>query len=596
LAAGRPHDCSNDLQMTRMRTFLASLIACSAVLAASGAAAASGKVTLEIETPEDGARRGSILEVDAIASIEDGWHVHSNTPPEPYLIATELKLELPEGFAASEIYYPPAEEQTFAFAPDLVLSVYEGKLGIAAAVPVPADYQGASLPITAVLRYQACNDTTCLPPATARARVEVPVSDAVPGAPGEVDATPGVSSLGGQELFGRWLAERGIVFTILAVALLGLGLNLTPCVYPLISVTVAYFGRQSEKRGAVAWLAFLYVLGIALSFSALGVTAALSGGVFGAALQNPLVIVGLAAVMVVLALGSFGLYQLRPPAALMTWAGGSGAAGGGAAGAMFMGLTMGIVAAPCVGPIVLGLLLFVGSRQDAWLGFVLFFALALGMGAPYMLLAVAAGSIQKLPRSGEWLLWTERLFGCILLALAAYFLSTILPEPLKSLLLPAVVVVSALYLGFIERAGASLRWFPAIKRAVGIAMFAFGIWLALPAPESRAIAWESLDTWLADQKTSRPVLIDFVAEWCIPCREMEHSTYVDEDVVAEAERFRMVKADLTDDNDSNSKVVREFEVRGVPTLILRSASGEETHRMVGYVGPQELLAAMKQVE
>lgn len=578
-----------------MRSFLAIFIACTTALSAAAVAAAPAKVTLEVETPDAGAHRGAVLEIDALASIEEGWHVHSNTPPEPYLIATELKLELPEGFPEPEVFYPPAEKQTFAFAPGLVLSVYHGKLGIAAAVRVPADYAPSSLPVRAVLRYQACNDTTCLPPTTATAKVDVTVSDAVPGAPDDAageDGAAGSSSLGGQETFDRWLAEYGIVFTLLAVAVLGLGLNLTPCVYPLISVTIAYFGGQSRSRGAVIALASLYVLGIAVSFSAVGVTAALSGGVFGAALQSPLVIVAIAALMVALALGSFGLYQLQPPAALMRWVGQSGS---GAVGAMFMGLTMGIVAAPCVGPIVLGLLLFVGARQDAWLGFVLFFALALGMGAPYLLLAVAAGSIQSLPRSGEWLMWTERLFGCILLALAAYFLSTILPQPLASLLLPAVLIASAVYLGFLERAGASLRWFPAIKRAVGVAMLAFGVWLALPAPESRAIAWESVEAWMADRETDRPVLIDFVAEWCIPCREMEHSTYVDEDVVEEAERFRMVKADLTEENDANSKIVAEFEVRGVPTLILRTAGGEEKHRMVGYVGPEELLAAMRQV-
>ncbi len=579
--------------MTRTRNYIATLMVAFPLSALAVPALADDKLTLEVETPAEGARRGAILAVDAVATIADGWHVHSNKPPEPYLIATDLQLDLPEGFDAPEVHYPPAEEQTFSFAPNLKLSVYEGKLGIAAAVRVPADYKPSSLPITARLRYQACNDTTCLPPSTVTAKVDVEVSDADPAGAAEDDSAPAAPRAGGEEMFQRWLAERGLAFTLLAVALLGLGLNLTPCVYPLISVTIAYFGRQSASRGAVAGLAALYVLGIAVSFSALGVTAALSGGIFGAALQSPFVIVGIAALMTTLALGSFGLFQLQPPAALMQWVGNSG---GGAAGAVFMGLTMGIVAAPCVGPIVLGLLLFVGSRQDAWLGFVLFFALAVGMGAPYLLLAVAAGSIKSLPRSGEWLMWTERLFGCILLALAAYFLSTLLPEPAKSGLLPAVVVVSAIYLGFIDRAGSALSWFPYLKRAVGIAMLAVGVWLAVPSRESHAIAWESVDVWKASDERTQPVLIDFVAEWCIPCREMDHSTYVDRGVVAEAERFRMVKADLTDENDTNTKIAEEFEVRGVPTLILRTAAGEETHRMVGYVGPDELLAAMKQVE
>ncbi len=576
-------------EITQM-TLKSVLLAVAATLALG--AAANAKVTLELEPSEPVAARGSLFGVEAIASIADGWHVHSNTPPEPYLIPTELSLTVPAGFAAVEVFYPPAEKRSFAFAPGLVLSVYEGRLGISAAVQIPADYAGSSLSITANLRYQACNDTTCLPPATVAATLQVAVSDAAPGAAADESMGAAASGLGGEELFARWMSEHGLIFTLLAVALLGLGLNLTPCVYPLISVTIAYFGRQSSSRGTVAWLASLYVIGIALSFSVVGLVAALSGGIFGAALQNPLVIIGLATVMVVLALGSFGVYNFRPPGFLLRWA---GSTGGGSAGALFMGLTMGIVAAPCVGPIVLGLLLFVGSRQDPWLGFTLFFVLALGMGAPYLFLAIAADSIKRLPRSGEWLLWTERLFGCVLLAMAAYFLSTLLPEPLKSGLLPAVIALSGVYLGFVDRAGTALRWFPHLKRAVGVAMLFVAIWLWQPVPHSHAIAWESVDGWTPRVEEDRPVLIDFVAEWCIPCREMDRSTYVDDDVVAEAERFRMVKADLTDENEANSKIVEEFAVRGVPTLILRSTAGEETHRMVGYVGPGELLAAMREV-
>ena len=179
--------------------------------------------------------------------------------------------------------------------------------------------------------------------------------------------------------------------------------------------------------------------------------------------------------------------------------------------------------------------------------------------------------------------------------MAAYFLSTVVGEPLKSMMLPAVVVLSGLYLGFVDRSGQTVPWFPVIKRAAGVAMLLFGVWLGQPAHSAQAIAWEPLESWAQSRGGGQPVLIDFVAEWCIPCREMDHSTYVDDAVVGESSRFRMVKADLTDENDINSKTVEEFEVRGVPTLILRSASGEETHRMVGYVGPDELVEAMRQV-
>lgn len=560
------------------------------------AAAPPSRLSLELEIAGEGAPRGGIMPLDVFAHIERGWHINGHEPNQPFLIPTELTLELPTGVTYEPIGYPPPDRRKFAFAGDEELLVYEGKLGMATAIRTSAGFQGASLRIEAALRYQACNDTTCLPPTTARATIDVPIVAASAAVVDESAFTdePGGAAPGadGGDRFARWLDERGLAFTLLAVALLGLGLNLTPCVYPLISVTIAYFGRQAPGRGRLTLLAGVYVLGIALSFSALGLAAAVSGGLFGAALQQPVVLLFIAGVMVALALSSFGLYQIQPPAALMRWAGG---AGGGMAGALFMGLTMGIVAAPCVGPIVLGLLVFVGSRQDLLLGFLLFFSLALGMGAPYLGLAAAAGSIKSLPRSGEWLAWTEHLFGCVLLAMAGYFVAPLLPLPWRSYLLPAIVAASGIYLGFIDPAGGTLRTFLQVKRAAGAAMIVFAVWLAQPQAPEQAIAWEGLDGIRDDRAGDRPVLIDFAAEWCIPCREMDHTTYVDPDVVREAERFRMLKADITEENPRTRKFVEDYDVRGVPTVILLTAAGEEKQRLVGYIGPDEMLEAMRQV-
>lgn len=561
------------------------------------ASAAAPKLALEIEAAGEAAPRGGILPLDVLAKIDKGWHINAHQPNQPFLIPTELTLSLPSGVEHEPIAYPPPDKHAFSFAGGEELLVYEGKLGLATALRVPEKFASDELVVDASLRYQACNDTTCLPPTTAHARLEIAVVAASEEQRLEAAALAGVEGTGSGDgsQFERWLSERGLVFTILAVALLGIGLNLTPCVYPLISVTIAYFGRQARGRKQTALLAVLYVAGIAASFSALGVAASLSGGLFGAALQKPVVVLSIAALMVVLAASSFGLYQLQPPAAVMRWV---GATGGGAAGALFMGLTMGVVAAPCVGPIVLGLLVFVGSRQDALLGFLLFFALAVGMGAPYIVLAVAAGSIKNLPRSGEWLIWTERLFGCVLISLAAYFVTPLLPPPWTDYLLPAVIGASGLYLGFVEAAGRSLRYFPSIKRAVGVAMLALAVWMVRPASSDQSIGWEDLHSFAManDGAQNKPTLIDFAAEWCIPCREMDHTTYLDADVVREAERFRMVKADITEENEATTQVVEKYGVRGVPTVILLSANGTERDRLVGYVGPDELLEAMRQVD
>jgi thiol:disulfide interchange protein DsbD len=586
-----------------MRRLLLSCCAALVVLAWSATSrAADPKVALAITpAPATLARdaNGGTLELTVAATVASGWHINAHQPTEKFLVPTTLTLTLPAGVNVSPVTYPEPHPQRFAFAGDLQLKVYSGTVPLTATITVPAGFNAESLPVEAVLRFQACDDTTCAPPTSVKASIRVPVRDGQAAAPGSgigIGALFSGAAAGGDgaSLLAQFAARYGIGLTLLMVALLGLGLNLTPCVYPLISVTLAYFGSQARSRSRITWLAALYVVGIALSFSALGVAAALSGGLFGAALQQPAVVLGIAGLMVALALSSFGLYQIQPPAALLQWAGGSAS---GAAGAVFMGLTMGIVAAPCVGPIVVGLLLFVGSRQEAGLGFLLFFSLALGMGVPYLVLAVAAGSLGKLPRSGEWLMWTEHLFGCVLLCLAAYYAAPLLPPPLKTLLLPTAIALSGLYLGFFDRAGRALRGFPVLKGAVGVGMLALAAWLARPVDTAlAAIAWESVEHWTAARHDgSRPVLLEFGAEWCIPCREMESTTYVHPAVVREADRFRMVKADITEETEATSALTGAYSVKGVPTVILFDPKGGEAKRMVGYVGPDQMLAAMRAI-
>jgi thiol:disulfide interchange protein DsbD len=299
-------------------------------------------------------------------------------------------------------------------------------------------------------------------------------------------------------------------------------------------------------------------------------------------------------VLVVLALSCFGLYQLQPPMWLMRRVSGSTH---GAVGALFMGLTMGIVAAPCIGPVALGLVLFVGSQQNAWLGLQLFFALGVGMGVPYLGLALAAGSIKALPRSGEWLVWVERFFGVMLLGLAAYFVAPLLPKTVGRLLVPALVGIGGIYLGFIDRTGRGLRYFRAVKRVTGIAAVALAVWAALPQRAESAIRWQPFDlrSMVAAKDAARPALVDFMAEWCIPCHEMERTTYVDPAVRIEAERFEMFKADITHEGEDTADLTDRYEVHGVPTVIFFDSSGAEVRRLVGYVGPDEMLGAMRAV-
>jgi thiol:disulfide interchange protein DsbD len=574
--------------MTRTIRLLCAVL----LLAGAPAFAAAGKVTLDFELGGESLVRGAPTGLDVMVSIQEGWHIQAHRPNEKFLIPTVLELEVPAGVAVHDVLYPRPDKASFAFAPGKQFLVHEGKLGLATALELPADFDGDTVPVTARLRYQACDDENCLPPATATFTASFPVGTA--GHPGA--AVPGSGLSGGaldDSRIGGWIERHGLLATLFLVALLGLGLNLTPCVYPLISVTVSFFGTQAHgSTGRALALALLYVAGISIAFSALGVLAALSGGLFGGALQKPPVLLAIAALMVALSLSCFGLYTLQPPAAVMRVAGGAAT---GVAGALFMGLTMGLVAAPCVGPIVIGLLTFVGSRQDPVLGFALFTALSLGLGAPYVVLALAARSIRSLPRSGEWLLWTEHLFGFVLLGLAVYFVQPLLPVAIKELALPALVLVAAVYLGFLDPAGTKLQSFLPLKRLAGVGGIALALWMGWPEAASGSVEWTPYsDAALAEaREQGRPAVVDVAAEWCIPCKEMDVTTFRDQGVRQEAESFVMLKLDMTMEGDENDRLTEQFLIRGVPTTMFFGPDGAEVERKVGYVSAEEMVAAMQ---
>ncbi|MGH7895531.1 MAG: protein-disulfide reductase DsbD family protein, partial [Candidatus Binatia bacterium] len=369
-------------------------------------------------------------------------------------------------------------------------------------------------------------------------------------------------------------------------------LNLTPCVYPLISVTVAFFGGTTGHERGAGLRAVAYVLGICLTFSALGATAALTGSLFGAALQKPLVLGAIATLMALLAASNFGLYQLRMPTGVMQWASRTGE---GALGALFMGLTMGIVAAPCIGPIVVALLLYVGARQSVHEGLVLFFALGVGLGLPYLGLALMAERLRRLPRSGAWLEWMERLFGFLLLALALHFATPLLPATLVRSGWAALVVVGAVVLGFVGGVRHPVvLW---MRRVVGAGVAAAGVATLLVVEPPAAIAWSDFSdqALVAARDAGRPVLIDFQAVWCLPCREMEQTTFRDPEVVSAAREFAALKADVSGEDDRTTALMSRFSVPGVPTYVLLDARGRERRRFVGYVAAPDFHQALLEV-
>ncbi len=550
--------------------------------------------------------QGGNAQLAVEVQIREPWHVNAHKVTEDFLVPTEVTFELPPGMTLRGTVYPAGVSMKLDFSESPLL-LYEGTVRIGAVVDVAADAALGETTVVARVTYQACDNEKCLLPQTIDVEIPVRISsprESVDLANTEVFDRMDFSSIasatqpGEKNALQSAIARRGLLFGYILVFLGGLALNLTPCVYPMIPITVSYFGGQSRGRGSrTMLLAVLYLLGMATMYSALGLVAAFTGSLFGSALQNPLVLVVVALVMVGLAMSMFGFYEIRVP---MRLAGVAGTAKQGALGSFLMGLTVGIVAAPCIGPFVLGLLTFVGESGSLFLGFSLFFVLALGLGLPFVVLAVASGNIARLPKSGEWMEWIRKLFGVVLLAMAVYFLRPVAGDPLYFGLLGAVLVIGGVLLGFMVRARSTSIFFNAFRRFVGVAMPLYGLYLIL-APgnilgrsDQPGIAWIPYTESALAQAigNGQPVVIDFSADWCLPCKELEHQTFNQPEVIEAARGVVPLKADLTEHGSADVRAVREkFDIRGVPTIVFIDARGTERDdlRAVEFIDKDEFL-------
>ena len=384
-----------------------------------------------------------------------------------------------------------------------------------------------------------------------------------------------------------------MIWTLLGIFAGGIALNLTPCVYPLIPITVSYFGgRGATPQGQLMIHGMCYVIGIAFTNSILGVAAALTGGLIGAMLQNPIVIVMVAAVLIVFATSLFGLWELRLPASLTQFAATSYT---GYFGSLFMGLTMGVVAAPCIGPFVLGLLTWVASMGSPWLGFIVFFTLSLGLGFPLFFLAIFSGKIEKLPRSGEWMLWIRKLMGWVLVSMAVYFIRSMLPETVAVMLLALVFSAAGLHLGWLDKTQAGFKAFAWLKPVIGAIGIIVGVWIiGAWMASGPGVNWQPYsDNVISEaQRSGKPVIIDFYANWCTPCRELEKVTFRNSEVVRASEDFVMVKADVTrSGNPIHERLLKQYAIKGVPTIVFLDRHGKERIdlRLVDFMPPEQFV-------
>lgn len=548
-------------------------------------------------------------------TIRSPYHINADLPSEDYLIGTTVDFKPSPGVTYGNVVFPPAEIRRLGFS-EKPLAVFEGTIKVTAEADLDAGFEGNAIDIAGVVGYQACDDRSCLPPDEAafslKVSVEAPSESEVPAVTAPIDKKPEPAAVSKAGNPVSRFEGRGLLPLFLLVFIGGLALTLTPCVYPLIPITISYFGGQSGgRKGGLAAHAVLYVVGMAITYSVLGSIAAFTGSLFGAALQYPAVLIFIALVMILLALSMFDVYELRLPSFLNRLAGGSQK---GYLGTLLMGLTVGIVAAPCIGPFVLGLLTYVGNKGNVLLGFSLFFVLALGLGIPFLLLGLFSGGLAKLPRSGAWMVWVRKIFGFILIGMAVYFLEPLFPNSLLyHLALALIMLVAGIYMAWLEPTRTAGKMFRYVRTSIGIVFFAAALAVASSGIQgyidetltsrgsgipAHSIAWSpySEEKLVEAAQSGRPVFIDCFADWCIPCKELDASTFSHPEVIAASREFVMLKADLTSTKyESVRAFSKKFAIKGVPTLIFLKPDGTEIEelRVTGFEPKDIFLPRMK---
>jgi thioredoxin:protein disulfide reductase len=412
---------------------------------------------------------------------------------------------------------------------------------------------------------------------------------------------------------------------LIVLAFFGAGLLLafTPCMLPMVPILSGIIvgrGKEVTRRHAF-WLSLAYVLGMALTYAAAGVAAGLSGSLLSSALQTPWVLGSFAAMFVVLSLSMFGFYELQLPSVLQNkLSSTSNQLHGGHLGGVFvMGALSAIIVSPCVAAPLAGALLYIGQTHDAWLGGIALFSLAMGMGLPLLLIGTSAGVL--LPKAGGWMESVKRFFGVLLLALAIWIISPLLPFSMQMGLWGVLLVFCAVYLNALDPLPYTASGWRKLSKSVAIISMLLGVAYLVGAlsgarnilrplgalggmqvEEARSLKFArvkniaELEANIAQAK-GRPVMLDFYADWCVSCKEMEHNTFSDARVQAQLAHAVLLQADVTNNNEDDKALLKRYSLFGPPAILFFDAQGREMGdaRVTGYQNAEQFLGGLSAV-
>ena len=566
--------------------------------------------------------------VTAPDRLELGWDIADGT----YLYAEKIQLALEDApdIALAPYAMPEAEIEPDSVRADGTIgdvAIYHGRVDLT--VPLVRGSNGPEK-VTLLVKYQGCAERgLCYPPITRRVSLDLP---ALPGtvdrpAPRSSDETPATvpattdaaEPISESDRIADMLA-RGSLWAALPLFFgFGLLLAFTPCIFPMIPILSGIIAGQgpaiTTRRAFV--LSLTYVLAMALTYTIAGVLAGLFGANLQATFQNPWILGIFALVFVLLALSMFGFYEVQLPSRLQSKLAdiSNRQEGGTLAGVAIMGLLSALIVGPCVAPPLAGALIFIGQTGNAILGGAALFALSMGMGTPLIAIGTSAGRL--LPRAGAWMDAVKAVFGVALLAVAVTLLERILPPAAAMVLWGLLLIGSAIYLGALQQLPPEAGGWRKLWKGFGFFLLVYGVLMLVGAAAggkdtlqplrglrlgggaaaaqhpafARIETIGDLDREIAAARSiGKPVMLDFYADWCTSCKEMERDTFSDPAVAAALERFVLLQADVTDNDDRDRALMQgRFGIPGPPAILFFDPSGRELRgqRVIGFEPAEE---------
>ncbi len=522
-----------------------------------------------------------------------------------YQDMVEVTAKEPAGLTLASPAFPKGIKKKDEFTGE-VRVVYKEPLDIPVLIKSALE---AVKEIKVEVSYQACTDTACLLPQTKEFTLPLKVTAAkaatAPSPEKPTSAAEGLMADWG--LFGYYLA--------------GLLLSLTPCIFPMIPITISVIGSKEGGSLTGFFRSLIYVLGMALTYALLGLAAAMSGGVIGSVMQNPYVLVGVAVLFFAMGLSMMDVFYLQLPNFLQSRLQGLG--GKGYLGVFFTGLAAGLVASPCVTPVLVGVLLQIATEGELFLGFMKLFVFAWGLGTILVVVGTFSSALSALPRAGTWMVEVKKVLGVMLMGAAFYYLQGALPLTWFTVLFGVFLVVLAVAAGATDSLPHDTPLFPRFKKAGGIISLIVGIYLLggtllvhglfLPPILNCSIGQGSFSPAVSHQSTwikateeainqakreKKPVILDFGAEWCAACRKLENETLSSSKVADALNRFFTMKVDMTRPTPPTEKLRQTYKVVGFPTLVFIDSDGNVRSDMtqVGFIDADTFLNVLARVQ